>query len=143
MRYLFRKMLRSVRQFKLQFASVLLLAMLSVMIFSGLEGVYNGIQTNFDKFAEETSLADEWVFASYFTPDDIAKIENRHSQRFKAAAKLMEEGKLYSSDESEVWVCLNCGFILESTQAPENCPVCGVTQGYYVRLSDDKRPFMK
>ena len=75
--------------------------------------------------------------------ENIAKIENRHSQRFKAAAKLMEEGKLYSSDESEVWVCLNCGFILESSNAPENCPVCGVPQGYYVRLSDDKRPFMK
>ena len=75
--------------------------------------------------------------------ENIAKIENRHSQRFKAAAKLMEEGKLYSSDENEVWVCLNCGFILESSNAPENCPVCGVPQGYYVRLSDDKRPFMK
>ena len=75
--------------------------------------------------------------------ENIAKIEDRHSQRFKAAAKLMEDGKLYSSDESEVWVCLNCGFILESSNAPENCPVCGVPQGYYVRLSDDKRPFMK
>lgn len=73
--FLFKKMLRSVRQFKLQFASVLLLAMLSVMIFSGLEGVYNGIETQFDEFSQETNLADEWVFATYFTPQDIAAIE--------------------------------------------------------------------
>ena len=72
--FLFKKMLRSVRQFKLQFASVLLLAMLSVMIFSGLEGVYNGIETQFDEFSQETNLADEWVFATYFTPQDIAAI---------------------------------------------------------------------
>ena len=73
--FLFKKMLRSVLQFKLQFASVLLLAMLSVMIFSGLEGVYNGIETQFDEFSQETNLADEWVFATYFTPQDIAAIE--------------------------------------------------------------------
>lgn len=73
--FLFKKMLRSVRQFKLQFASVLLLAMLSVVIFSGLEGVYNGIETQFNSYSEETSLADEWVLASYFTPQDITAIE--------------------------------------------------------------------
>ena len=74
--FLFKKMFRSVRRFKLQFASVMLLAMLSVVIFSGLEGVYNGIETQFNTFADETSLADEWVFASYFTPQDITAIES-------------------------------------------------------------------
>ena len=34
--FLFKKMLRSVRQFKLQFVSVMLLAMLSVMILAKL-----------------------------------------------------------------------------------------------------------
>lgn len=65
--------------------------------------------------------------------ENIAKIENVHSQRFSAFASLMREGRLYSSDNSEVWVCLNCGFILESDTAPEQCPVCGVPQGYYIR----------
>lgn len=75
MDFLFRKMIRSVKQFKLQFVSVLLLAMLSVVIFSGLEGIYNGIETEFDTFSEATGLADEWVFAAYFTDSDISAIE--------------------------------------------------------------------
>ena len=66
--------------------------------------------------------------------ENIAKIENVHAQRFSAFAQLMREGRLYSSDRQEVWVCLNCGFILESSSAPEQCPVCGVPQGYYIRL---------
>lgn len=75
MNFLFKKMIRSVRQFKLQFACVLLLAMLSVIIYSGLEGIWRGIEYGFDSFAQETNLANEWVFASYFTDDDIARIE--------------------------------------------------------------------
>ena len=75
MRFLFRKMLRSVGQFKLQFISALLLAMLSVMIYSGLEGVWKGIEYEFDTFAGETDLADEWAFATYFTRDDVTAIE--------------------------------------------------------------------
>ena len=73
--FLFKKMIRSVRQFKLQFACVLLLAMLSVIIYSGLEGIWRGIEYGFDSYIQETNLADEWVFASYFTDEDVAEIE--------------------------------------------------------------------
>ena len=66
---------------------------------------------------------------------NIAKIENVHGKRFAAFGKLMKEGKLFSSSKSETWVCLNCGYIVEGTQAPERCPVCGEAQGYYIRLS--------
>lgn len=66
---------------------------------------------------------------------NIAKIENVHGKRFAAFGKLMKEGKLFSSFQSETWVCLNCGYIVEGTQAPERCPVCGEAQGYYIRLS--------
>ena len=58
-----------------------------------------------------------------------------HGKRFAAFGKLMKEGKLFSSSQSETWVCLNCGYIVEGTQAPERCPVCGEAQGYYIRLS--------
>ena len=73
--FLFKKMIRSVKQFKLQFACVLLLAMLSVIIYSGIEGIWRGIEYGFDSYSKETNLADEWVFASYFTDDDIVQIE--------------------------------------------------------------------
>lgn len=103
MTFLFRKMIRSIRQFKLQFTSVLLLAMLSVVIYSGLEGIWRGIEYEFDSFSEETALADEWVSASYFTDDDIAAIEQMSgvsgvSQRLRITASApSDEGDTYLS----------------------------------------------
>lgn len=74
MSYLFRKMLRSIRQYKFQFLSVLLLAALSVTVYSGLEGIWSSIEYEYGRFSEETNLADEWVSATYFTDEDIAAI---------------------------------------------------------------------
>lgn len=73
--FLFKKMIRSIKQFKFQFLSVVLLAMLSVIIFSGLEGVYYGMKHEFDTFNKDTNLADEWVQATYFTNEDIELIK--------------------------------------------------------------------
>ena len=74
MNYLNKKMLRSINQFKLQFISVFLLAMLSVVVYSGLEGVWRGIEYEFNTFIKDTNLADEWVSATYFTDEDISAV---------------------------------------------------------------------
>lgn len=65
----------------------------------------------------------------------IADIEKIHAMRFKTFHDLLKEGKLFVSDVKTGWMCLNCGFVIESTEAPQNCPVCDSNQGYFVRLS--------
>ena len=84
-------------------------------------------------FAEVARQEGYGKIAQDFT--NIAKIENVHGKRFAAFGELMKEGKLFSSSQSETWVCLNCGYIVEGTKAPERCPVCGEAQGYYIRFS--------
>jgi len=106
MKFLYWKMIRSVRQFKLQFVSVLLLAMLSVVIYSGLEGIWRGIECEFDSFANETDLADEWVSAVYFTSDDVAAIKQMNgvsgvSQRLRITVSSP------SDDSSDTYLCLD------------------------------------
>ena len=66
--------------------------------------------------------------------ENIASIESTHGQRFERMAQLYKDGKLFCSDESTKWICLNCGYILEGTQVPQNCPVCHGDRGYYIRL---------
>ena len=66
--------------------------------------------------------------------ENIAAIERTHAQRFEKMAQLYKSGELFSSGESTQWICLNCGYILEGTQVPQNCPVCHGEQGYYIRL---------
>ena len=87
------------------------------------------VYPEFARIAREEGFAD--IARSF---ENIARIENAHAERFAAFADLLRRGQLYSSDEEEIWVCMNCGLILTSSQAPEQCPVCNVPQGYYIRL---------
>ncbi len=64
----------------------------------------------------------------------IAEVEKIHGDRFSLFADLMEKQKLFVSDVTTGWMCLNCGYVLESTKAPGICPVCKHEQGYFIRL---------
>lgn len=66
----------------------------------------------------------------------IAEIENSHKARFEHYSNLMREGRLFKSDKQERWLCLNCGHIHESSEAPLVCPVCGKRQGYFIREAE-------
>ena len=67
--------------------------------------------------------------------NEIAKIEKIHGERFGMFADWLEQGKLFISDVEEEWMCLNCGYVHKSTEAPKVCPVCNHKQGYFIRLS--------
>ena len=65
----------------------------------------------------------------------IAAIEKTHGDRFGTFAKLLEEGRLFSSDKEESFLCLNCGHIYTGHEVPPRCPICKEEQGYFIRLS--------
>ena len=46
----------------------------------------------------------------------------------------LKENKLFVNDIECDWMCLNCGHILKTKNAPEMCPVCSHEKGYFVRL---------
>ncbi len=65
----------------------------------------------------------------------IADVERLHQERFQQFYQWMKEGKLFVSDVKTGWMCLNCGYVIEATNAPQNCPACDAEQGYFVRMS--------
>lgn len=65
----------------------------------------------------------------------IADIEQTHGNRFGALADLLSQEKLFVSEVSCGWMCLNCGHIHQGTTAPQMCPVCEHDQGYFIRLA--------
>ena len=48
--------------------------------------------------------------------------EQGHGNRFGHLADLLESGKLFVSDVKCAWMCLNCGHVQESLEAPKVCP---------------------
>lgn len=72
--YLFVKMRRDLVHMWPQFFSVFLMAFLGVCVYSGIEGVWCGMQTETDAYFSETNLADAWVYGSVMTDDDVAQV---------------------------------------------------------------------
>ncbi|MFC6355587.1 ABC transporter permease [Luethyella okanaganae] len=60
-KYLNIKLLRDLRRYASQFVAVFLMALLSVLIYTGLEGAWNGLNKQLNDYAVETNLADIWV----------------------------------------------------------------------------------
>ncbi|HZJ88875.1 MAG TPA: rubrerythrin family protein [Sphaerochaeta sp.] len=63
--------------------------------------------------------------------DMVAAIEKHHEQRYLDLLKNVEEGRVFSRGEKQVWVCSNCGHMVEATDAPGICPVCVHPQSYF------------
>jgi len=70
--------------------------------------------------------------------DDIARlfesvgaIEKEHEERYLALLKNIEDGTVFKKNQKVVWICRNCGHILDSAEAPEKCPVCDHPKAYF------------
>ena len=61
-----------------------------------------------------------------------AEIEHVHEKRFAALAKMLEDGTYYGGENTQKWICTNCGYIHEGVKAPAVCPVCRHAQGYFL-----------
>ena len=62
---------------------------------------------------------------------NIAIAEARHRDRYLALAKNIAEGKVFKREKPVRWVCRNCGYVHEATEAPDVCPACAHPQAYY------------
>ncbi len=65
------------------------------------------------------------------------KVEKMHEERYLRLLKLMEDGKVFSSDEPIRWYCRKCGYTVVSSNAPKRCPLCGMDQGWFERFPDN------
>lgn len=97
---------------------------------------YEDVYKHFGDTASEEGFS-EIAFSFY----KIAEIENEHAKRFKMLYDLLAEDKLFSSNNEEEWMCLNCGHIHKGNKVPEKCPVCSHDKGYFIRR--DLAPYSK
>ncbi len=85
-----------------------------------------------DMYAEFARVAHEEGFeriAALF--EGVAKIEKEHEERFRALIDSVENGTVFSKDDTVVWICGNCGHLHVGKNAPELCPVCDHPKAYF------------
>ncbi|MCL2152406.1 MAG: rubrerythrin family protein [Oscillospiraceae bacterium] len=63
--------------------------------------------------------------------DAVAAIEKEHEGRYLKLLSNVEDGSVFSKNEKSVWICRNCGHIVDSMNAPAKCPICAHPQAYF------------
>ena len=62
---------------------------------------------------------------------NIAVAEKRHEDRYVALAENIANGVVFKREKPVRWVCRNCGYVHEGTEAPGVCPVCAHQQEHF------------
>ena len=75
MGYLIIKMLRDIKKYWMQFISVFFMALISIMIFSGMASVWNGASISAKNYSNRTNLADQWVYTKGFNENIKDKLK--------------------------------------------------------------------
>jgi rubrerythrin len=69
--------------------------------------------------------------------ESIAVAEKEHERRYLKLAENIKNGKVFSRDESIAWRCMNCGYVHEGTEAPDNCPACAHPQAHFEERAEN------
>ena len=80
-------------------------------------------------FAKDASEEGFFDLAEKFI--EVSKIEKSHEDRYRKLLNNIENKEVFKKEEKTIWECLNCGFLIESIEAPEVCPVCNYSKGFF------------
>ncbi|MBQ4061727.1 MAG: rubrerythrin family protein [Christensenellaceae bacterium] len=86
------------------------------------------------RFAEEAEEEGFHEIATKFR--NVAKIENSHMQRYDLHISELEKNEVFQKPEKIEWICMNCGFSYDGTDAPNICPVCGKPQSWFSNANE-------
>ncbi|MDO5040401.1 rubrerythrin [Clostridium sp.] len=93
------------------------------------EGEHYEWSDMYARFAKDASEEGFFDLAEKFI--EVSKIEKSHEDRYRKLLNNIENKNVFKKDEKTIWECLNCGFLIESIEAPEVCPVCNYSQGFF------------
>ncbi len=92
----------------------------------GENGEWTEMYARMEKEAKEEGFAD---IARLFA--GVAKIEKEHEERYLKLLSNIENNIVFERETKSVWICRNCGHIVDSLKAPELCPVCDHPKAYF------------
>lgn len=93
---------------------------------AGENGEWTDMYARMEKEAREEGFND---IADLFK--GVAAIEKEHEERYLALLKNIEDGTVFKKNQKVVWICRNCGHIVDAVEAPDKCPVCDHPKAYF------------
>lgn len=71
-----KKIIRDIKQNKMQFFNIFIMVFLGVFVFAGIHGYMDGMQESANKYYESNNLQDIWITGENFSKDDLEKVKN-------------------------------------------------------------------
>jgi rubrerythrin len=93
---------------------------------------WSTIYADFAKSAKEEGFAE--VARSF---EQIGKVEKFHEARYRKLIDNMAKGEVFKRKSSVKWHCINCGYVLEGAEAPNQCPACRHPQAFFELLAEN------
>lgn len=69
--------------------------------------------------------------------EQIARVEKFHEARYRGLLKNVEAKTVFKKPAKVKWHCINCGYVFEGDQAPDQCPACRHPQAFYEVLAEN------
>ena len=69
--------------------------------------------------------------------EQIAKVEKFHEARYRKLINNVAEHEVFKKKAPVKWHCINCGYVIEGTEPPKECPACKHPQSFYEVLAEN------
>ena len=69
--------------------------------------------------------------------EQVAKVERFHESRYRKLIYNLANGEAFKKKAPVKWHCINCGYVIESSDAPRECPACKHPQAFYEVLAEN------
>ena len=91
-----------------------------------------------DLYPEFAEIAREEGFTKIGAVFDFVCVaEKQHEKRFRDLLWNVENDLVFQRPAPVVWRCLNCGYLHTGTKAPDRCPSCDHSRGYFELLAEN------
>lgn len=89
-------------------------------------------------YAEAAKIAWEEGFSEVARSfEQISKVEMFHEKRYRKLLANIVNGEVFKKKTATKWHCINCGYVYEGEEAPQECPACKHPQSYYEVLAEN------
>ncbi len=93
---------------------------------------WTSLYADFGKIAQDERFPD--IARSF---EQIAKVEKFHEARYRKLIQNIERGEVFKKRSAVKWHCINCGYIYEGAEAPNECPACKHPRAFYEVLAEN------
>lgn len=106
MKYLNIKLRRDLLKNWTQFFSVFLMALLSVLIFVGLQGAWQGLKVSVNNYIDTANLPEVWIHSTNLTEEDVQQIKEIDGIR-KVAKKIRVTASMPNDADKEKYISID------------------------------------